>query len=271
MDLKDRRAHGHEVADRVTEHDQAGVLSGHGTEAGDVDGLDGAGPGRPQDERRRGRRRPGPAGDEGEVGTIDLLDPVIEGTACLVCQQLRHRHGSHPVEEPVEVEQEQQQADGKAAARQAHADVRDGVRPDPADDGDGEHERADQLGQHELEPPIAIPQAHVAGREDARRLLHSEDGHGDHEAGQRDGGGDRGRHDGRGGLRRVLQHRQVTARVQPVDDLGEDEPAHASEQRHQPQAVLDVLTDAEADAPAHGCPLTGVMTSAPSERAGLAA
>ena len=151
------------------------------------------------------------------------------------------------MQEPVEVEQEQQQADREAAARQAHADVRDGVRPDPADDGDGEHERADQLGQHELEPPIAIPHAHVAGREDARRLLHAEDGHGDHEAGQRDGGSDRGRHDGRGGLRRVLQHGEVAARVEPVDELGEDEPTQAGDQRHQPQAVLDVLTDAEAD------------------------
>ena len=58
VDLEDRRAHRHEVADGVAEHDQAGVTASEGGQACGVDGLDGARPGRAQDERRCRRRSP---------------------------------------------------------------------------------------------------------------------------------------------------------------------------------------------------------------------
>jgi hypothetical protein len=66
------------------------------------------------------------------------------------------------VDEPIEVEHEEQQGDGDAEAGQGHAQVRDGVGLDPSDDVEGEDQGADKLGQQELEPAIAVPHAHVA-------------------------------------------------------------------------------------------------------------
>ena len=203
VDLEDRRAHRHEVADGVAEHDQARRGGGRRRVRPAVSTAwmvpERVGP---QDERRRGRRCPRAAGHEGDVGTSGLAPssprrrrvPRVASRAATATGRMRCRNRS-------KYSRNSSRPTDEAQARQAHADVRDRVRLDPADDGDGEHQRADQLRQDELEPAVAVPQAHVARGEDAGRLLHAEDRHRDHEAGQRDHGRDRGRHDGRGGLR----------------------------------------------------------------------
>ena len=220
--------------------------------------LDRTGMARPHHGRRRRRRARRAAGDEGGIGTRRLADPVLKRLTTLTGHESGHSHGAHAVHEAIEVQHEQEQAEGHAQGGEAHAEVRDRLGLDLPDDCERERQGPDQLREQELEHPVPVPQPHVARRERPRRHLDAEDGHGDDEARQRGSRADgRGEHRRRR-LRGVPVDRQHAAGIETEPDLGEDQPGQRADEGDDPQAASDVLTNPERDAPAHGRPLSDI-------------
>ena len=169
-----------------------------------------------------------------------------------VCDESCDRDGPQPVDEAVEEEQEEEQVGGHQDAGHGDADVRDGVLLDPRQQREREGERPDQHRQQDLQDLVPVPEAHVAGREAARRHLDDEDADGDHEAGQ----GSRRPHDR--GQQRGRGRRRVLERGRDRDPAGEDRleqaehgSCDAAQQRQEPEAPLQVLACLEVERP-HG-------------------
>ncbi len=251
MDLEDRAADGHEVTDRMAEDEQAAMAAREAGQLPGVQRLDRAGARRPNEEQRLTREASRAACHEPGVWPGALVKRLLERAAALSGHQGGNGNGPHPVQEAIEEEHEQGEAEDHPGCGDAHAHVRHLLGLDLADDAERERQRPDQLRQQELEPAVPVPQPHVARGERPGRHLDAEDRHGHDEAGERRGGPDRCREDGGRRLGRVLPHRQHAACVQPQPGLGDEHPHHAAEQRHDPEAALEVLVGPERDPPGH--------------------
>ena len=145
---------------------------------------------------------------------------------------------SEPVDESIEEEDEQEQADHHQDAGEGHAEIRNEVAFDTPEEREGERERADQDREDGLLHAIAIEKPHIAGGEHASGHLHDKDGHGDHKARERGRRADDRGEDGARRRRRVLplgrkRHRLVDFHRQRA----EEHPGKRSEERQRPQAL----------------------------------
>ena len=145
---------------------ELGVGAGAAPRARELDRACGAPPGRRSHER----------------GHLDRAEPVEKRS-----RKTRNRTSPAPSEEP-----------GHRDAEVGH------VLVDAAQERVGERERPHENGERRFEHAVAVPEAHVAGRERAGRHLHDEDAHRDDEPGQADGRADDGRQHRQRGLRRIV-------------------------------------------------------------------
>ena len=229
------------------------MLAGPADETRVVDRLDRAGPGAPHAEGGLAARLEVPGRHEvGRVGRGRPPHGGLERLPAILADQGRDGDRPHPVKDAVEVEHEEDQADQEEEPGDGHTDVRHGSAPDVTQELEGERQRPDQDGEHRLQHPVPVPEAHVAGRERARRHLHDEDRHGHDESDQGGGRADDRREHG------ARRRRGVLPVGGDVDALGEDDPEaaqessqHRAEQRHDPEASPQVLAGTEAGAPGH--------------------
>ena len=220
--------------------------------SGEVDRLNRAGAAGANDERRLARDLRRLVNDLGSVVPARRPDDGLERAPAGRRDESCDRDGPQPVDEAVEEEQEEEQVRGHQDAGHGDADVRDGVLLDPRQQREREGERPDQHRQQDLQDLVPVPEAHVAGREAARRHLDDEDADGDHEAGQ----GSRRPHDR--GQQRGRGRRRVLERRRDRDLAGENRLEQAeqgtcdpAQQREEPEAPLQVLACLEVERP-HG-------------------
>ena len=75
----------------------------------------------------------------------------------------RHVHRTQVVHEPVEVDEEEHDADRDADPGECHADIRHRGVADTAQQSEREREGRDERGEHGLLQPVAVPQPHETG------------------------------------------------------------------------------------------------------------
>jgi hypothetical protein len=166
--------------------------------------------------------------------------------------QRRDRNRPKPMGEAVQVEQQQQQAGRDGDAGNRDAEVRDGVILDEPEQRERERHGAGEGGKDHLLQPVAVPQAHEPRRQGPGRRLDDEDADGHHKTEQRDHGADEDAEDAGGRRCRVPPGlRQLHHSVQPDGDLPDQRPGHRTQKRQEPQAPLQLLTEAEHDLPGH--------------------
>ena len=127
VELEQRRAGGDELPDRVSDHQRAGVLLGPLHEAAERDRLHGA-------STRRGRHSDaGACGAWGRRRRVRVGQPGDRVPECPLAgsrDEGGDRHGPKPVNEAIQEDDEQQQADHHEPRGERDADVRHGVRLD---------------------------------------------------------------------------------------------------------------------------------------------
>ena len=162
----------------------------------------------------------------------------------------RDGHGPQRVRELVHVEQQQHDARGHGDAGHPHAEDRDRVLGDAAEQGVRVGEGADEGREHDLLQAIAVPQAHVPGRQRARRLLDHQHRDGHDEAEQADHrADDRGQHAARRARRVLPRGREGDRALEGQHQLGQTDAPQAPDQRYPPQAALEPLPPAEHPTP----------------------
>ena len=121
VDLDQPAPGGHEVTDRVQQDEDVVVPAGQGQQPADVDRLDGARPRGPDHRRGTGRPVPRPAVARPRGRRLGARRPW---NTRRVVDRRRHRHRPQRVGEAVEVDQQEEQADGDQHPGEGDADDR---------------------------------------------------------------------------------------------------------------------------------------------------
>ena len=180
-------AGGDEIADGSLHGEQVIMLAGPSDQAADIDGLDRpVPPARHHEHRLAGSDLGGRGAGPGGLGDLDNDPPG-------------HRHRPEQVDQPVEEQQEQRQAQHHQEPGDTHPNIRDLLGADLAQQRERERQRPSQHRERGLQHAAAVPDPHDAGGEGPGGHLDRQDRHRHHEAGQADRGtDDRGQHGARG-------------------------------------------------------------------------
>ena len=251
--LDQRRARGDEVTNRMAQHDEAVVRMGPLPEPAEVDRLDRAATGHPNDARRLTGRVERCGHDCRGIRPRGLLQHLAQRLAAGLRDEGGDRDRPQPMDRTVQEDDEEEDSEPEERPRHGHAEVRDVVLLHVPHEREREREGADQDGENGLERPVAIEDPHVAGREGPRRHLHDEDAHRHDEADQADArGDDRSKHR-LGGRRRVLPARRAAGEGAEIGRGDAERPAErAADERNHPEALPQVAAPPECNAPTHG-------------------
>ena len=250
--LEQNRTGGNEVADSVRHHENRIVVGSPREQALVVDRLDRARPRAVHDERRLSGTDPGELGALARAAaSARELHRADEGRPACPRDELGHLDGSEPVHEAVEEDQEEDEPCTEQQARHRDAEIGNGV-VDTAQEGIGECKRPHQNRECGFEDAVAVPQAHVAGRERPRRHLDDEDADRDDESEEADARADDGREDRQRRVRRIPPPvGNCTEALHPDTAEAEQNTEQAADQRQHPETPFQGLPHAKSEAPAH--------------------